>query len=137
MGVAEDFQTLCANLAVSSAARSSISDRYELITRRLNLEYWDTDSRTAHSFYTGSYGRGTAVGSVSDIDMVMRLPYDVYARVDKHEGNGQSALLQEVRKAIQKTYSVTNVGADGQVVVVPFDDGIKFEVLPAFINDDG
>jgi len=137
MGVGEDFQTLCANLAVSSAARRSISDRYELITRRLNLEYWNTDSRTAHSFYTGSYGRGTAIGSVSDIDMLMRLPYEVYTRINQHQGNGQSALLQEVRRAIQKTYSVTDVGADGQVVTVPFNDGITFEVLPAFVNDDG
>lgn len=137
MGVGEDFQTLCTNLAVPSAVRSSISNRYELITRRLNLEYWDTESRTAHSFYTGSYGRGTAVGATSDVDMLMRLPYEVYVRINAHEGNGQSALLQEVRKAIQKTYSVTNVGADGQVVVVPFDDGITFEILPAFINKDG
>ena len=136
MGVAEDFQTLCGNLAVPSTVRSSISNRYELITRRLNLEYWETDSRTAHSFYTGSYGRGTAVGATSDVDMLMQLPSQVYSRINAHAGNGQSALLQEVRRAIQKTYSATSVGADGQVVVVPFDDGITFEVLPAFINKD-
>ena len=134
MGVAEDFQTLCSGLAVPSSVRSSISNRYELITRRLNLEYWSTDSRTAHSFYTGSYGRGTAVGSISDIDMLMRLPDEVYYRFNAYNGNGQSALLQEVRRAIEKTYPTTGVGADGQVVVVPFDDGITFEVLPAFLN---
>src|SRR5688500_114958 len=134
MGVAEDFQTLCSGLAVPSSVRSSISNRYELITRRLNLEYWSTDSRTAHSFYTGSYGRGTAVGSISDIDMLMRLPDAVYHRINGHHGSGQSALLQEVRRAIEKTYPTTGVGADGQVVIVPFDDGITFEVLPAFVN---
>lgn len=134
MGVAEDFQTLCSGLAIPSSVRSSISNRYELITRRLNLEYWSTDSRTAHSFYIGSYGRGTAVGSISDIDMLMRLPDEVYRRINAHYGNGQSALLQEVRRAIEKAYPTTGVGADGQVVVVPFDDGITFEVLPAFVN---
>lgn len=136
MGVGEDFKTLCSNLAVSAAMRASISERYELITRRLNLEFWNTDSRTAHSFYTGSYGRGTAVGTTSDMDMIMQLPYEHYVRYNNHEGNGQSALLQDVRKAIQKTYSTTAVGADGQVVGVPFTDGITFEVLPAFLNKD-
>jgi hypothetical protein len=69
--------------------------------------------------------------------MVMPLPYEVYQRISRHYGNGQSALLSEVRSSIQKTYPSTNVGADGQVVVVPFSDGIKFEVLPAFENKDG
>ena len=137
MGIGEDFKTLCSNLAVSTTTRSSISERYELITRRLNLEFWDTDSRTSHSFYTGSYGRGTAVGTVSDLDMIMQLPYADYVRYENHAGNGQSALLQDIRSAIQKTYSSTGVGADGQIVVVPFSDGITFEVVPAFLNKDG
>jgi len=133
MGVGEDFASLCANLAVPSETRSSISDRYQLITRRLNLEFWNTDSKTTHSLYTGSYGRGTAIGSTSDVDMIFQLAYSDYLRYDAHEGNGQSALLQDVRKAIQKTYATTNVGADGQVVGVPFTDGITFEVLPAHL----
>lgn len=38
---------------------------------------------------------------------------------------------------IRTTYSTSEVGADGQVVVVPFTDGVTFEVLPAFVNKDG
>lgn len=137
MGVGEDFRALCANLAVPATTRSSISDRYELITHRLNLEFWNTDSRTAHSFYTGSYGRGTAVGSTSDVDMIFQLQYADYVRFNGYAGNGQSALLQAISAAIQKTYATTNIGADGQVVGVPFTDGITVEVLPAFVNKDG
>lgn len=135
MGVGEDFSTFCTNIAVDD--RDSIAQRYRLITRRLNLEYWDSDSDTNHSFYLGSYGRGTATGLTSDVDILFRLPDDVYWQYDQHGGNGQSALLQGVRSAIHKTYSVTDVGADGQVVVVPFADGITFEVLPAFTNKAG
>lgn len=50
--------------------------------------------------------------------------------------DGQSALLQAVRNSIRVTYPTTEVGGDGQVVVVQFSDGIKFEVVPVFINDD-
>ena len=39
--------------------------------------------------------------------------------------------------AIEKTYSKTNLKADGQIISIPFVDGIDFEVLPAFINKDG
>lgn len=136
MGVGDDFNTLCANLSVPSASRSTIGDRYNLITRRLNLEFWNTDSYTSHSIYTGSYGRGTAIGRTSDVDMIFWLPYADYTRFSAYLGNGQSAMLQEVRTAIKKTYSITDVGADGQVVIVPFTDGITFEVVPAFVNKD-
>ena len=133
MGVGEDFRDFVADLAIRR--RDDISNRYLLITRRLNLEFWNTDSHTSHSFYTGSYGRGTAIGLTSDVDMLFRLPGELYSQYDAHFGNGQSALLQAVRAAIQETYTYTQIGADGQVVVVPFTDGITFEVLPAFLNE--
>lgn len=135
MGVGEDFQTFCNT--ISRMNREAISQRYQLLTKRLNLEFWETDSYSAHSLYIGSYGRGTATGRTSDIDMLFRLPGWVYAQYDAWVTNGQSGLLQAVRTAIKKTYSDTAVGADGQVVVVSFSDGTRFEVLPAFANDDG
>lgn len=134
MGVGEDFEGFCRNIAVRD--RDSISQRYQQLTRRLNTEYWNTDSYTAHSFYLGSYGRGTAIGLTSDVDMLFELPVSVYTQYDGWQSNGQSGLLQAVRTAIKKTYSFTEVGADGQVVVVPFTDGITFEILPAFPNVD-
>lgn len=135
MGVGEDFKTFCGNLAVTN--RDSISSRYELITRRFNLEFWNTDSRTNHSIYAGSFGRNTATGKTSDVDMIFWLPVSYYNTYNAYSGNGQSALLQLVRSALQKTYPTTHVGADGQIVAVSFQDGITFETLPAFVNTDG
>ncbi|WP_081790943.1 SMODS domain-containing nucleotidyltransferase [Deinococcus phoenicis] len=133
MGVGENFRIFCDNLIVPN--QSDISYRYRRITRRLNLDFWGVDSETSHSFYVGSYGRNTAIGA-SDLDVLFQLPYSVYERFNGYAGNGQSALLQAIRTSIQNTYSVTSVGGDGQVVVVPFTDGVKFEILPAFINKD-
>lgn len=106
------------------------------MTKQMNKDFWDTESETSHSWYVGSYGRDTEVGT-SDIDMLFQLPYSKYEQYNGYSGNGQSALLQEVKKSIEKTYSVTNLGADGQVIIVPFNDGITFEVVPAFGNKDG
>lgn len=134
MALADWFQTFCYNLQVEEGA--VISNRYRNITRRLNTDFWTTTSETSHSVYAGSYGRNTAIAGFSDLDMIFQLPYAEYSKYDAHQGNGQSALLQAVKKSIEKTYSITSIRADGQVIVVPFTDGISFEVVPAFINKD-
>ena len=97
----------------------------------MNVEFWNSESDTAHSLYVGSYGRGTAIDT-SDIDILVELPRDEYERYDAQKGNGQSRLLQSLKNAILTTYPNSNVSADGQVVVILFSDGMKFEVLPAF-----
>ena len=48
--------------------------------------------------------------------------------------NGQSALLQAVKNSIGNTYANSYIGADGQIVALNFDDGIRFEILPVFVN---
>src|SRR6266851_2339420 len=134
MGLAEWFAGFCSNIQVKNV--DTISSRYKAITRRLNTDCRDTTSDTANSFYVGSYGRNTAINGFSDLDMIFHMPYELYTRYNNHSGNGQSALLQAVRESIQKTYASTNIGADGQVVEVPFTDGIVFQVVPAFLNSD-
>jgi Second Messenger Oligonucleotide or Dinucleotide Synthetase domain len=134
MGVGEWFKSFCENIVVQEAA--TISQRYRAMTRRLNTDFWDTVSDTAHSLYVGSYGRNTAI-DFSDIDMIMELPSDLYYQYDKYVTNGQSALLQAVKTSIERTYSRTYLRADGQVIQVPFTDGINFEVVPVFNNKAG
>ena len=135
MGLADWFRTFCGNIQIKNGA--TISSRYRNITKRLNTDFWSTTSDTAHSLYVGSYGRKTAIHGTSDVDMIFRLPYSVYQQYDSHRGNGQSALLQAVRASVKKTYSATDIGADGQVIVVSFGDAIRFDLVPAFANSDG
>jgi hypothetical protein len=132
MGIADWFSTFCSNIQVKDGG--TISSRYKAITRRLNTDFWNTKSDISHSLYVGSYGRNTAIQGFSDLDMVFELPSSLYYQYDKYIGNGQSALLQVVRTSMQKTYSTSSVGGDGQVVVVSFKDGITFEVVPVFSN---
>lgn len=114
---------------------TNIQYRYKQITKRINIDYWGSQSDTLHSLYVGSYGRGTDI-KTSDIDIIVQLPYGTYERFNNYSGNGQSALLQEVKNVLQKTYSKSYLKGDGQVVVINFADGICFEIVPAFINGD-
>lgn len=119
---------------IPNDVRTTISRRYKTVTKAINQEFWNSSSETAHSFYVGSYGRGTAV-STSDIDILVEIPKEEYDRYDAVYGNGQSRFLQAVKNAIKTPYPRSDVRADGQVVKIKFSDGIYFEVLPAFKSD--
>lgn len=88
------------------------------------------------SLLVGSYGKNTAIAPPSDIDILFELPASELSRYDSYAYNGQSQLLQDVKKVLQKTYPRTHIRADGQIVSVPFSS-YKVEVLPAFKRKDG
>jgi predicted nucleotidyltransferase len=115
---------------------SNVSYRAKQITKRVNTDFRGLVNDTNYSLFVGSYGRGTDI-FVSDIDMIIQLPYEQYEKYNGYQTNGQSALLQAVRDSIKKTYSTTHIGGDGQVVKLNFTDGICYEIVPAFINKDG
>lgn len=117
--------------------RQLVAQRYRVVTRAVNRSLWDVVSDTAHSLYVGSYGRGTAVDT-SDVDVLVEVPSRFYVRPDYYSTyNPQSRLLQVVKEAVLSSYPRSSVRADGQVVVVDFSDGMKFEVLPAIREQDG
>src|SRR4051794_11049447 len=99
MGVSEWFNTFCSNIQISDGG--TISLRYKLITRRLNADFWLTDSNTYHSLYVGSYGRNTASEPFSDLEMIFELPSNLYERYNSYAWNGQSALLQSLSSSIK------------------------------------
>lgn len=121
--------------SINQEIRSTIALRCDTVTNVINKEFWNGSTDSSHSFYVGSYGRNTAIDT-SDVDILLKLPKSEYDRYDLAKGNGQSRLLQGVKDAIKGTYSTSDIHADGQVVVIKFSDGIKFELLPAFEETD-
>lgn len=115
--------------------KQTISKRYHIVTRAINREFWQSESDTLHSFYVGSYGRRTAINT-SDIDILVELPTGDYEKFSSVSSNGPSRLLQAVRTAIKKSYPTSDVRADGQIIKINFHDGILFELLPAFKEEN-
>lgn len=136
MSINDKFSAFCSNLRMSDNTVSNVIMRYHRITKRLNCDFRGIDSDNLYSLYVGSYGRGTAI-HVSDIDILYIMPPEYYTKYDSYKGNGQSALLQDVKKSIAKTYTNTVISGDGQVVKVSFSDGVVFEVVPCFKLTDG
>lgn len=136
MNISDKFSNFCTALRMNETTVSNIRNRAKHITKRVNSDFRSIDSDTKYSLFVGSYGRGTDI-HVSDIDMIVELPYSIYEKYDRYLGNGQSALIQAVKDSIKKTYSTTHIRGDGQVVKLNFQDGICYEIVPGFINEDG
>src|ERR1700692_3710884 len=116
MGEGEWFATFCSALRLGTEKRNSIANRTGRIGAQLNHYFRNLDSKVANRFYVGSYGRNTAVPSVSDVDVLYELPASLYDKYNAYTTNGQSGLLSSVRASLQKTYSSSEIAGDGQVV---------------------
>ena len=116
---------------IDKAHIDTVKQRFLRISDAIEKSYYSDRIKGEHSHFVGSYGRNTAINT-SDMDIMVVLPDEVKKQFDGHNGNGESHLLQAIREAILKTYPNTKIRADGQVVVVEFTDGMKFEVLPGF-----
>lgn len=136
MNIAKAFGTFDNNLKVSLITRTTIANRHNSISQRINADFRKVNS-TSNTMYVGSYGRNTATEGISDVDMLMILPYSTYIQYNAYQYNGQSSLLQAVKNSIATTYPRTILKGDGQIVQVTFSDDNTFEILPCFENRDG
>lgn len=136
MVIGEDFKTFCKELKISDSKMNEFVTTVGEITKKLNNIYYGLESNTEeHMYIVGSIGRGTAIAGVSDLDIIFDLPNETYKKFDAYESNGQSALLQEVKKVLLDRYPKTTIRGDGQVVSIEFNK-YTVELVPGFKQSD-
>ncbi len=126
------FEQFLAELELKKTQRLDAEGKADRIARSLFSKYWPNQTFDP-SYYlkVGSFGKGTATRPPTDLDMLFVLPADVYERINALAGNKQSQLLQEVKRSILLTFPNTDVSADGQAVVAPFQT-YNVDIVPAF-----
>lgn len=134
--VTPHFTTFLSNLDLTQNQRDDAVTKINHVAKSLHAEYYQSTYNPGNVIIVGSYGKGTAIRPPSDIDMLYLLPVSEYHRINQILGNGQSQLLQEVKRALAHTFSRTDLSADGQVVKVPFSS-FAVEVVPAFLCNGG
>lgn len=136
MKTSEIFDTLLANLKVGDTA-TAIAARRDEITKALNKDFRSKDACTDYRLMVGSFGRHTAIKGVSDLDMIFIIPPEL--RPDYESDSGPRRILERVRGDLKARYPKTeDVRVDQCVVRVQFtSNAFKFEVQPAFENEDG
>jgi hypothetical protein len=125
------MQGLLANLDLTEPQARDGAAHAAGVRSTLNRHYHDVVSQTLNSRLIGSWGKGLQVRPPRDIDVLFCLPWAVHQRFEARAGNRQSQLLQEVKTVLTWTYPRTEMGGDGQVVVVSFET-MPVEVVPAF-----
>lgn len=117
---------------------SEYEDDLSGVIRKLNQHYYDTSDERANRLIAGSVGRGTAVEGCSDLDVIFKMPDEEFSRYDGREGNGQSDLLQDVKRILKEKYPKTDIKGDGQAVVISFTNKpYTIDLVPAFEQSDG
>jgi len=129
MNTSQTFKDFLANIKISDDKAVDISYRYGRITKALNQEFRDTDSKTANSLQVGSYGRYTGINGISDLDMLFITPASKW--IDYNKPGGQTKLLQDTKTAISNTYPSSDIKVDRCVVTVNFTDS-HIDVQPVF-----
>jgi hypothetical protein len=131
----EIFDGLLANLKVGEKV-TTVRARRDEITKALNKNFRDKDASVDYRLMIGSFGRHTAIRSISDLDMIFILPSSL--RDDYSEASGPRRMLERVRDVLRARYTNTDIRVDQCVVRVQFaSNAFKFEVQPAFENADG
>ena len=134
--VSKRFSTFLGNIALTPTQIASGRDRRERVVRVLNDNYWESQSKTQHSKFIGSWGKYTRVRPPRDVDILFELPDSVYHRFERRTGDRQSQLLQEVKTVLATTFTTTSIKGDGPVVKVPFAS-YNVELVPVFPLTDG
>lgn len=131
MTVSEMFSGFLSNLVIENG--ETISLRYGELAAALNKKFRDTESKSANVLQVGSFGRGTGINGISDLDMLYLMPQGLW---DEYANEGQARILRHVREAISDRYPKTKVRVDRLVVTVVYQD-FHIEVQPVFEQDDG
>lgn len=131
MSVTDMFSEFLGNLAIRNG--ETISARYGELTGALNKNFRDTESKMANTFQVGSFGRGTGINGLSDLDMLYIMPK---AKWETYRNGRQLDLLRDTKDAIKVRYPSTSVRVDRLVVTVTYTD-FHVEIQPVFEQDDG
>lgn len=147
MSTATRFDRFLAKVTPKVPELGDAIQRAMSVSRSLHSYFYpNADFDSSKMTMIGSFGKSTTVLPVRDIDIVFDIPGSVWLRFHQHSGNGQSALLQEVRAQLLKTYPRSDIRGDGPVVKALFASGHSVEVVPAHkyngehfvaLSDDG
>ncbi len=132
--------------AFSSATGSLISSAFQGLGQRTALRAGELDAferqragvtssltnRFAVSKFVpiGSVVRGSGLTGSSDLDLLVVLRREEVVWGDSLKA--PSTVLSNVRTALRETYPSTEIGRDGQAVVVRFTDGRSVDVVPGW-----
>src|SRR5690625_4391693 len=110
--------------------------RMKRINKKMNkTDYDGNNSEEEHFLLIGSLGRHTAIKSVSDVDIAFILSQKEDDKYNSRKNNGQSDLLQDIKKTLSELASRTIVRGDRSEEDLELSD-YEVELYPYFKKND-
>ena len=131
IAVRQRFSSFHADLNPTQDQLDDAFGKAKRVGQALERAYGGEATENPPVFPVGSWGKGTQVRPSADIDIMARFDLSIYQRFHAYTSNGQSALLQEIRKKLDTPFPQTRIRGDGQVVMIGFNS-ILVEVVPVF-----
>lgn len=137
----KNFTTFIENITLTHAQSEDALKKYTGVCKKLYDTYYTGSYDESKKLLFGSYKTKTNVRPLTadqDVDVLFKIPQEVFDKYDAYESNGQAALLQEVRNILKEKYTTTDkIKAWGKVVLVNFAEGHhNVELLPALEMED-
>lgn len=137
----KQFIKFSENIRLKESQETDAKTKYTGVCKTLHKSYYDNEYDGKTKFLFGSYKTKTNTRPLSqdqDVDILFKIPEETYNKFKNYEGNGPSALLQEIKDILNKTYTTTDeIKGWGKIVLVKFaENKHNIEVLPAFELED-
>ncbi len=138
MPINDHFNQFLENIKLTSGQIEDAKIKYDGVCSKLHDHYYTTEYDGSTKLLIGSYGKKTNIRPARDIDVIFFMPPERYNQYNDNQSNGQSQLLQDIKKILEEKYPNTPIKAWGKVVVLEFSDTHhQVELLPAWENTDG
>lgn len=122
--IADSFYAILARCDLTDA------DRAALATHRREVEACLKGTLELSKIQViGSAARGSAIRQTSDVDLLAVLRNTEWQWGGSRTSS--STVLNKVRDRLRARYPATDLGRDGQAIVVTFSDGKSLDVVPA------
>ncbi len=132
------FKKFLTNIKLTVPQKEDAKTKTRSVCKALHAKYYpNTEYNGSTKFLVGSYGKHTNIRPPKDIDVIFKLPPELYEQYSS--GNKQSQLLQDVRAVLKDTFTTTEkISAFGKVIVINFSEGThSVELLPGWELESG
>jgi len=140
MDTQRHFESFYENIRLTTAQDDDARTKYSGVCKALhNYYYPETEYTGTNELLIGSYAKRTNVRPPRDVDVIFIMPNEKYKQYSEYQSNGQSQLLQEIKRLLDEKYVTTEtIKAFGKVVVVEFTEGTHtIELVPAWKQSNG
>lgn len=137
----KNFTKFIENITLTSMQNDDAKKKYTGVCKKLYDAYYKGDYDENKKYLFGSYKTKTNIRPLTsdqDVDVLFKIPQEIFDKYVAYENNGQEALLQQIRNILKEKYTTTEkIKAWGKVVLINFSEGHhNVELLPALELED-